>query len=343
MMAESTRPRAKSLDRVLVALLLGIFVGMQVQSSLQFGSLSHSSSSVSMLSQALMDLPMKPGLQMDSGYQYELAYNQSYGYFYQSISNNEWKMRQVLARNATFHRYVGHPRRLWDKPNLWYYNNYDPIFSCPFVKRVKGIGDGPKWTCDPHQLRRVARELHQKDPRQPCLLYSVGSNGNYQWEDGIFHETDGLCEIHVFDYSQNYTRKKNAQRNIHFHQWGVQGSTEERRGKQWKSLPEIIQALGHEDRTIQMLKIDCEGCEWDSYEDWIGLGIRQILIETHSLPANKSLGLHFFDSFIQHDYVLYSKEVNPWGGGQYVEFSYLKLHPDFLGDAFRSKTSNGST
>lgn len=151
----------------------------------------------------------------------------------------------------------------------------------------------------------------------------------------MYEETDGLCEIHVFDFSQNYTRQKNADRNIHFHRWGLYGSGQATRGAVWKTLPQIMQALGHQGRTIDIFKVDCEGCEWDCFQDWIGLDIRQILIETHALPENKSLGLQFFDSFVQNNFVMFSKEVNPWGGGQYVEFSYIKLHPDFLAGAFQ--------
>lgn len=310
--------------RITLAFFLGLLVGIELKFSLSFAV--SSTSLIDKSDSSFLSWHSPPSTQ------YENAFYQSYGYFFQSISDEEWKLRQEVARNATFHRYVGHPRRQWDKPNLWYYNNYDPLFSCPFARRVRGIGDGPKWTCDPHQLKRLAY-FRKEASQEPCLLYSVGSNGNYQWEDGMYWETDGLCEIHVFDYSQDYSRRKNPGRNIHFHRWGLYGSSQPARGAVWKTLPQIIHALGHQGRTIDILKIDCEGCEWESFQDWIALDIRQILIETHSLPENKTLGLKFFDSFIQNNYLMFSKEVNPWGGGQYVEYSYIKLHPDFLGGA----------
>ncbi len=43
------------------------------------------------------------------------------------------------------------------------YLNYNPIFSCPHVQRVGGVGDGAKWTCDPHRLRQKWQQPDEKD------------------------------------------------------------------------------------------------------------------------------------------------------------------------------------
>lgn len=255
---------------------------------------------------------------------YELAYNQSLGYFFNSITNKEWKMRQQWAQWVIQQRYVNDIEKYWKTADMWYFYHFEPSFSCPFQKRVRGEGDGPKWTCDPHQLKRLAQE-------QSCLIYSIGSNGDYQWEDGMYIETDGLCEVHVFDYSKDYKRPEDSERNIHFHQWGLQSSQEPQKGRKWKTLPQMIKELGHENRTINVFKIDCEGCEWSTFQDWVSLDIRQILIETHYLPENRTHGLEFFDSFAKNNFVMFSKESNPWAGGKCFEFSYVKMHPDFLG------------
>ena len=260
---------------------------------------------------------------------FQLAFDESFGYF-DDISERDWKMYQWRARNASFHRYNFKPTKAWGRPQIWYYNNYDPIFTCPQVRRVSGIGDGPKWTCDPHRLSNVvARRKAAGEPYPHCLIYSIGSNGNYEWEDGIVKAIGTICEIHIFDFSQDYDRPKNKERNMHFHRLGLQGSSQ-RRGKKFATFPELLRRLGHEGKTIDILKIDCEGCEWDSYKDWIDYDVRQVLIETHKLPKNQTLGMSYFDSFAKNNLIMYSKEVNPWGGGDCLEFSYVKLHPNFL-------------
>ena len=319
---------------IIISFLIGTQIGsLKSQSSSFWEVIDHpsSSSSSSSISLSIND-------------NYYLAYNESYGYF-DTILNDEWMLQKSYIKNITsMHRYTTSPRRHWDKPSLWYYNNFDPIFSCPIIKRVNGIGDGPKWTCDPHRLinivnrRKLQRQISSStdassSSSSDCLIYSVGSNGNYQWEDGMYNilGKTGICEIHIFDYSQNYTRKKNLGRNMHFHQIGLHGSQNIPKNK-FMNYFEILQMLNHTNRIIDIFKIDCEGCEWTTYTDWLkpnsnngNNNIRQILIETHNLPKNKTLGLDFFNSFLENNFYMYSKEVNPWGGGSCVEFSYIKL------------------
>jgi hypothetical protein len=68
------------------------------------------------------------------------------------------------------------------------YFNVDPLFTCPHTRRIGGRGDGPK--CDPHRLRRL----------NDCLVYSIGSAGNFMFEDGLNDIVRNKhCEIHVFD------------------------------------------------------------------------------------------------------------------------------------------------
>jgi hypothetical protein len=154
------------------------------------------------------------------------------------------------------------------------------FFSCPRLDKVGGLGDGPKWTCDIDRVGIQAARRKREDPdpapapdKKHCLMYSVGSNGDYQWEDAVqetLQETGG-CEIHIFDPGNFDRGVNNTNQNMIYHKWGLKSSYEEasnnlvtKRGKNMEvySFPEILKKLGHEDRTIDVLKIDCEGCEW---------------------------------------------------------------------------------
>ena len=112
----------------------------------------------------------------------QLAFDQSYGFF-DDMPQEDWEIHQDWARRQLDHRYLFQPSRHYGNPALWYYNNYNPIFNCPHAKRVWGVGDGPKWICDPHRLvRQAERRKAAGLPGPHCLIYSVGSNGNYEFE-----------------------------------------------------------------------------------------------------------------------------------------------------------------
>jgi Methyltransferase domain len=274
---------------------------------------------------------------------YELAQIESFGFF-DDIDEDTWRNHQYRARYEPIYYSMENPNKYSTNVAKWLLNNVDPIFTCPNLRRVGGRGDGPKWTCDPHRLI-------EKDD---CLIYSIGSKGIYLFEDGInnvlrdIHAKQNTatasspwlpnCEIHVFDPNPKYARTNDAQmNNIHYHAIGLKSSYERSGfGKflnrfEFLSLPEIQQRLNHTHRRIDVFKIDCEGCEWSTYLDWLqpNIDIRQILIETHSLKCTPNI---FFDRFFDMGYVLYSKEANthPNSKDECYEWGFLKLHPNFL-------------
>lgn len=64
---------------------------------------------------------------------------------------------------------------------------FEPVASCWDEVRVGQIGDGGKWVCGLSQLK------------SPCLIYSLGSNGDPSFELAINTATSGECEIYTFD------------------------------------------------------------------------------------------------------------------------------------------------
>jgi hypothetical protein len=194
----------------------------------------------------------------------ELANSQSSGYF-NDIPDASWKRMQQRARSSVQYMYPKEPERggkSYKNVKIWNLNNLQPDFTCSHVSRVGGHGDGPKWTCDPHRL------LAKKD----CLIYSVGSQGQYEWEDAMVALLGSHhCEIHVFD-SGNYTRPGDLEmRNIHYHQWGIKSSydasfnpAQALRTAQPEMLTfqQTLTKLGHKRRKIDILKIHCDSCEW---------------------------------------------------------------------------------
>merc|ERR1740127_210012 len=100
----------------------------------------------------------------------------------------------------------------------------------------------------------------------------------------------------------------------HAYPLGVEGQTIN--GVKAKPLSAIVKELGHTGRRIDLLKVDCEGCEWDTYGDWMssGLDIRQILVELHWI-GNATRAQQFYKALGSKGYVAFSKEPITLGCG----------------------------
>jgi Methyltransferase domain len=248
--------------------------------------------------------------------EFDLARTESLGFF-TDITKASWERIKNLSHSRV-HNMKGsinaeHPDR------SYYQMNWDPDFSCMYEDSVGGkVSDGHKWICDPH---RLAFE-------NPCLIYSIGSNGDFNFEVEMSHIAPN-CEIHTFDPG-NYTPwKLNGDSiNISYHEWGIKSTGKLQHDQPYKSLPETLAILGHNNTKIDVLKIDCEGCEWEVYKDILQIDARQIAVEVHNVNENTAM---FFQALHDNGYVIFHKEPNIHGcSGDCVEFSFLKLSPSFF-------------
>lgn len=233
----------------------------------------------------------------------------------------------------------------------WWQNHWEPTWSCPLEERVqyKGedsketSGDGGKWVCDVPYI--------SKDKN--CLVYSIGSSGDYAFELGI-RELLG-CEIHVFDPINLGYPPNETVTNIYAHDWGLALEDAIITNHTMKSLLTMITDLGHLNKTINILKIDIEGLEfgivnndifWDTLTN-NRVEINQLLIELHfqgingktfkwvdkSNPSPRISG-HDMDlmlrNIIRRGFVMFHKEVNLIGRppNDACEFSFIKKQID---------------
>ena len=144
--------------------------------------------------------------------------------------------------------------------------------------------------------------------------------------------------VHTFDVdTSNRANGEFAPRlepYSNFHHWGI--GTEQQAaayaqtgvGPPFKTLQQTMEELGHVGRTIDIFKIDCEYCEWDTYPTWLQADLRQILVETHEAPMPKAK--QFFLTLHDAGYVIFHKEPNYPSNGNTVEFGFLKLRTDFF-------------
>jgi hypothetical protein len=193
-------------------------------------------------------------------------------------------------------------------------------------ERDAAIGDGPKFVCGVDFL----------DPKD-CLVYSIGSHNQISFEKAVKQFVG--CELHTFDptlekafVGSNYAT---------FHPWalgidgqdftfpGIDGNITTVKSK---SLATIISELGHTGRKIDILKIDCEGCEWEVMPvafDAIRNGtldVDQVQIELHHTSVIDPL----FAAADRANFRIFHKERNQWGCDGYYCLEYAFVSASFL-------------
>eukprot|EP00578_Thalassiosira_sp_NH16_P023566 CAMPEP_0181103446 /NCGR_PEP_ID=MMETSP1071-20121207/14870_1 /TAXON_ID=35127 /ORGANISM="Thalassiosira sp., Strain NH16" /LENGTH=593 /DNA_ID=CAMNT_0023186521 /DNA_START=111 /DNA_END=1892 /DNA_ORIENTATION=+ len=241
-------------------------------------------------------------------------------------------------------------------PQLWW-DMFEPEATCFTDERFgsnvrKGrygaFGDGPKFLCGIDSIAKKTARFTDEGAGERCLVYSIGSNNDISFERAVYDHISG-CEIHTFDPTLNtaFVGDKYAT----FHDWGVgeDGQSMSFGEKTWtaKGLETIMQELGHTDRTIDIIKIDCEGCEYTTlppFFDAIASGkvrIGQLQIEMHAPAANLG-STQDADLPMVHDFFaaadraklrIFHKERNHWGCYGYNCVEYAFASEEFLREA----------
>ncbi|CAJ1965997.1 unnamed protein product [Cylindrotheca closterium] len=273
---------------------------------------------------------------------YERASRDSGGFF-DDISDNAWALMKQRVKSRTNFMFPDKNNHHIAQPEAWYQENFEPDFTCSHERRIGGMGDGPKWVCDPHRLME-SKETPQE--KKDCLVYSVGSEGNFMFENAVMKEIGKHCEIHTFDPEiQGRPYGHLAPEGVNYHNWGFMSETDGQQAQakyyanvnrfkgNYKTMKTTIEELGHVGREIDIFKIDCEGCEWTTFRGWFNSGatLRQILVEVHKTPADTVVD--FFTGMQEHGYVTFHKEPNiQYAAGRCVEYAFLKLEDSFFQD-----------
>ena len=239
-------------------------------------------------------------------------------------SNANWRERQERA-------VYQHPRQevsLDMTGPEFFTRNWEPNFSCVGLRRLGVPGDGGKWVCDPATVARlydIGGESVGSGGAQ-CVVYSIGSADMFSFEEDV-HAALPHCAIHIFDHT---VADPHPPPFAKFHSIGL-SSTDD--GK-LLTLASMRARLGHEHAMIEILKIDCECCEFDAVFPGDFSHVRQLLLEIHAFCPNwDPHAVHaFFNRMFLDGWVIYSKEPNTqWCKGTCIEYSFLKLGWDAAG------------
>lgn len=269
---------------------------------------------------------------------FQLAAQQSYGYL-KDISDESWRRFLRRSLKAPQYRFPDFPERAFGVPIRWFIKNLQPVLTCPTAERIGGLVDrGAFWMCEPERLNDIrGDDVAQNAPS--CLVYSIGYSGAFEVD---LVQRLPFCEVHVMDPQP--AQLPLVHPRIHLHMWGLRSTaTNAATNSSYLSLSETRHRLGHMNRHVDVLKLDCDRCAWSSFREWIALNATQILWQAVGLPSPKEANtyhpggpLHFASVFTmlqQHGYAMFAKDHRQ--NGPRMALGYLRLHPDFWTQAER--------
>jgi hypothetical protein len=262
---------------------------------------------------------------------YKLAQHESKGFF-KDIPASAWRATKDRVRNQPNHndKELGLRSKYTNRnsPSTWYEHNWQVNFDCNSERRIGGTSEGSKWTCDPHRIVKATKK---------CLVYSFGRGSpnsrsfDFAFELNLLKEIGGAgsCEVHVFDHRlDDYGGE--IPEGIIPHHWSLEGEIDAPRARKgFMTLKEIVHHLGHEGRELEVMRVDCEGCEWHTYPEWLNSGVepRQLLVSFHGAPRNED---EVFEMMAQRNYVIFHREADTRYGGMWQEYGFLGLDSSFF-------------
>lgn len=228
---------------------------------------------------------------------------ESNGWF--DIPDDQWYMMKELHYINRCDQFSVKTKRGNEYANF----NWRPTMICPLPPVRIGKHDGGKVLC-PQNLNT-----------DNCLVYSIGSAGNFRFEEEIL-KWNPNCEIHTFDPDPKYSTVVADDERIKYHSIGLASKDD----GNMKKLRTVVEELGHTDRKIDVFKIDCEGCEFAIMSEFADARIElsQVLVEVHGLIGHEN----WLENMFHSGYVMFSKELNTFGcgAGGCIEFSFLKFN-----------------
>jgi len=258
-------------------------------------------------------------------------HNQSDGFM--DYSTTGWARKIDIYRRQSKRQKNAVGEKRWSHffpGNEFYQKNYEPEWTCDYEERIGLYGDGGKWVCNAYKIRAMT----------DCVVISIGSNDEWSFETAV-HDLNPSCEIFTFDHTLGNPHPPPF---VKFFAFGISSRDVK---PNMVTLKGLLKMAGIAERKVEILKIDCEACEYDVYKSFSFFFIRQVLIELHiPLPRVPNSAMEvsqwfeknhlFFAWMQQHGYVIFHKEANLGCRGSCMEYAFIKLN-------LQATTVRGST
>ena len=234
-----------------------------------------------------------------------------------------------------------------------YFDLFEPEATCILEERLgsrrryEAFNDGPKFVCGADILKRL--------PSEDFLVYNIGSNNNIKFEMAV-HNVIGCDKNKMFTFDPTLTAPYAGHKYSRFYPWGLGTDGVTGHNPPWAkqdlvfdemSFETIFTRPGHMGENINILKVDCEGCEWAAFPPLFKLieegkiTVGQIQVELHMVSNAPEDLTTFFLAADKAKMRIFHKERNGWGCGGYKCVEYSFVSEDFLRQVNRQVVCQG--
>ncbi|XP_067652023.1 probable methyltransferase-like protein 24 isoform X2 [Haliotis asinina] len=197
---------------------------------------------------------------------------------------------------------------------------------CKDINRLGHLSDGGWEVCNDRQY----------SPPNDCLVYSVGINNDFSFDDEISRQYG--CEVHSFDPSMNQKSHKRGEK-LFFHNIGMSDKNvhipANQKGWEMRTLGAMKQELIHAKRHVHVLKMDIEHWEWKVLPEAIASGflndVTILDLELHSWVIEKGNYVYEPPAEIYLDYLRTLRQLHQLG------FRIFLTHKNLGSCQFKSK------
>jgi len=118
------------------------------------------------------------------------------------------------------------------------------------------------------------------DAGKDCIIYSVGSNGQFDFEQAIYERF--RCEVHTFDCT---VTPETVPSFVRYHPICLGAPAADPASAKYLGWKQLVERLGHLGRKPLLVKMDIEGWEYPFFHEYFSdqsiPRISQLLIEMH--------------------------------------------------------------
>lgn len=151
--------------------------------------------------------------------------------------------------------------------------------KCPLKTRIGRAEDGGWDACIAEPFNISA----------PCLVYSIGMGGEWSFD----HMITDVYKCLDMAYDPTLGKKDHKPKELlWFYNTGL-GIANMVNDKQWKlrTFGKLLEENGHLNKTVDILKIDIEYSEWESFEAILREGslrnVKQLMVEFHTMEVHE--------------------------------------------------------